>query len=799
MANRYEKSMYEYYKEYHRDLVDIVYNQATTSSMKRIFQKKWGQNLRGGVLPPLTDHEQALFLEYDETFKKYLNIAQKLKLQGYNLKQIKEYFSSSIHPTISQAKAITIYQTLNDVLSKYNITMQELLSILGTLPKNNIRCFILYYGINRPNRVSIDQIHVKLNLEYADVIANIQIVYNALEKYKIEQKVNTKLPPVEEKRTWKLSIYDYFTPEEKEYVTKAIEWYRNHKIKYFDVILKCYGRNYNQWNAKVKLTKEEENLLDNIIGSDLPKLVNQIKHNNLNRGAGAKRKKSIYDYFEETQKEKVKEIIGLWKTEKTDYYHLIVKLYGEDYDYLDTTIELTEEETKLWNHVLADLKDCVYGKKGKSTTNKANDRQRKESIYAYFKEDEKAYVTERIEWWKTNNKERYDLVVKLYGPTYDCLDTKVQLTEREKQLWGKLLQNLRTYISKRKKGPIKSKSGKKKESIYAYFKEDEKAYVTERIEWWKTNNPDYYNLIVKLYGPTYDCLDTKVQLTEREKQLWGKLLQNLRAYVSKKNKGSVNSYSPKKKESNYDYFKEDEKVYVTERIEWWKTNNPDYYNLIVKLYGPTYDKLNSKIELIGKEPKIFSNIITQLRTYISKRKQGVPPSPIAPKTNSQEMPKPIEPAIEVDKTALAWKTGKDALNASPQELVLLAYYEQHDEIKEQELCDVLGISIEVLDCFYVKYLHLFGEQIPQVIEIMITRDSNNVNRILNESYLKEFMLSLTAEEKIYIQLKLQSYADPSLTDEVIANWVGLTVQDVEQYEIVTPYDELNQLNQLIKK
>ncbi len=1307
---RDEKSFYTYFKEYNSNLIDCVYNAATSKQARAIFLKKWGSNLRGVLISNMTDEDNDLFKKHISIFEKYLAYASKLQKRGYSLSQIKKILmeKSAIQNVSSKrTKSVIIYDNVNSILRKYNITKQEMMQVLDTLINEKRRCFIYLYGIDR-QKMNLEKVEEVLHISHMLALGYLQAVYDALEKYQMNRDFqNDVLPPINEKQPRKASIYLYFEPSEVEYVTKSIKWYSDHHLKYYNVILKCYGKHYDRWNSNVKLTKEEENILDYIIGSDLPSLVNQMKHNRLKRGAGARKKQSIYDYFKEEEKAYVTERIELWSTENETYYNLIVKLYGKEYDCLDTTMQLTKEEIALWNRILAILQQYVSKRKNGSVVHAK--LKRKQSIYDYFTEEEKAYVTERIEWWKTNNPVNYDFIVKLYGLTYDCLNNGVELTRKEQKSWSNILTNLKQYVSKRKNGPVDHT--KRKQSIYDYFTEEEKAYVTERIEWWKTNNPVNYDFIVKLYGLTYDCLNNGVELTRKEQKSWSNILTNLKQYVSKRKNGPVDHTKRKRQQSIYDYFTEEEKAYVMERIEWWKTNNPARYDFIVKLYGITYDCLNKDVELTREEQKFWSNILNNLKEYVSKRKNGSVGhtkltrqqsiydyfteeekayvmekiewwktnnpanydfivklygitydcldmtikltkdeqeiwngllanlkqyvskrkngSVVHAKSKRQqsiydyfteeektyvmeriEWWKTKNPArydfivklygitydclnkdveltkdeqeiwngllanlkqyvskrkngsvvhakskrqqsiydyfteeektyvmeriewwktnnpvrydfivklygitydcldmtikltkdeqeiwngllanlkqyvskrkngsvvhakskrqqsiydyfTEEEKTYVMeriewWKTNNpvrygfivklygmtydclnkdveltreeqkswsnilinlkqyvskrtngsvvhsklkrkqsiydyfteeekayvmekiewwktknparydfivklygitydcldmtikltkdeqeiwnsllanlkqyvskrtngsvvhakskrkqsiydyfkeedkayvteriewwkinnlanydlivkrygltyDCLNknvklteeeqklwhslltnlkqyvskknndpvhlisvkkdseitssspidysipnnidfdylikinnlniqdVSPQELILLAYYEQHQEIKEQELCNTLGISIETLDCFYIKYLHKFKENTPQIIKRMITRNPNNVNRILTESYLKEFMTNLTAKEKIYLQLKLQSYFDPKLTDDVIAKIIGVTLKDLESYEIMTPYEELNQLNQLIKK
>ncbi len=195
----------------------------------------------------------------------------------------------------------------------------------------------------------------------------------------------------------------------------------------------------------------------------------------------------------------------------------------------------------------------------------------------------------------------------------------------------------------------------------------------------------------------------------------------------------------------------------------------------------------------------MENVTRNLPIYIARR-NGKKQKSILSNVEDGILPnEPNDTISLVDATSVQNIQEKFKLDSTPLELILLKYFEQHNEVNEQKLCKVLGITIETLDDFYIKYLPIFKDKMPYIIERMITRDSNNVDRIFTKSYLKDYLLYLTEKEKMYWYLKLKSYADPKLTDEEISQMVGITLQDLESYEIMTPYDVLNQFNQFIKK
>ncbi len=73
----------------------------------------------------------------------------------------------------------------------------------------------------------------------------------------------------------------------------------------------------------------------------------------------------------------------------------------------------------------------------------------------------------------------------------------------------------------------------------------------------------------------------------------------------------------------YEGFLEEDKKYVTEAILYWKKNNKKYYDLVKKVYGDTYDKLNvvAYNQLTKEERRLLSIIKDNLYSLVEKRKR----------------------------------------------------------------------------------------------------------------------------------------------------------------------------------
>ena len=133
------------------------------------------------------------------------------------------------------------------------------------------------------------------------------------------------------------------------------------------------------------------------------------------------------------------------------------------------------------------------------------------------------------------------------------------------------------------------------------------------------------------------------------------------------------------------------------------------------------------------------------------------------------------------------------------DFLILSTRSKRQDLSDEALANYLIITMEQLDSCYIRNLHLFESSIPEMIKRLIKRNKNNIERILKESYLKYFLPYLTIEEQIYLQAKLHSYNNSNLTISKIAEYMHISKEILSEYQIMTPYDELNQLNKVFKK
>ena len=153
-------------------------------------------------------------------------------------------------------------------------------------------------------------------------------------------------------RTKKQSFFDYFDEKDKDFVLKIIEEYKEKDSDYYKVLVKTYGEKYDHLVETSPLTKKEKNQLQ---------AFKKVIEKKLQKGtlkSGPTKKQSFFDYFEEKDKPLVLEIIEEYKEKDSDYYKVLIKEYGEQYDSLVVPSLLNDRE----KNRLRDFKSAIREK-----------------------------------------------------------------------------------------------------------------------------------------------------------------------------------------------------------------------------------------------------------------------------------------------------------------------------------------------------------------------------------------------------------------------------------------------------
>ena len=271
---------------------------------------------------------------------------------------------------------LAVYKSKEDILNQFGITEEEFENILLELNYEKKLAYTYYYGIDRPKmdlfdisellHVSENVVKIYINLADDFIKSKVKKIHPIkVKKDTAKSEQNLDLKELEKElldsfsdyfekkdnskneikasrgRSFKTSFFDYFKVD-KTVVLKLIEEYKELDYDSYEALKKLYGENYDQLVIPCPLTKEEKykfkvlkkDIMDTIsTGNDI------IQEKKMKKSFFGK-----FDKIDEDDKKLILEIIETYKKKNHDYYKVLVKAYGEEYDGLNTSLELTDRE-----------------------------------------------------------------------------------------------------------------------------------------------------------------------------------------------------------------------------------------------------------------------------------------------------------------------------------------------------------------------------------------------------------------------------------------------------------------------
>lgn len=446
----------------------------------------------------------------------------------------------------------------------------------------------------------------------------------------------------------------------------------------------------------------------------------------------------------------------------------------------------------------------------KENETKKRGRKSVKNFYDFFEESDKYNVQNILNSYKKINHTSYQLIVKIYGPNYNNYNYDIELTKQELNCLNNFKTKIKAYLKQIKSGisledicdSIEKNKSKKnaKKSFFDSFKEIDRENVKSILNIYKEINHKYYKLIVKIYGPDYDNYNYDIELTKQELNCLNNFRVKIKAYLKQINNGitldevccSIKPNSNKTKEvilkpnrtkkSFLDSFKEADRENVKIILKAYKEVNHKYYQNLNKIYNEDYIMRDFNSELTTEEKYCLNNLKSQIKIYLAKIKNGRDINEIYSKITKKK----LSPKMDTTEKMMG------------EEIIILkAIFEQ--EMTIEEISNNFGILEKKIDFCLIKYLHLFKENIATILLDVLKRNNYSTGEIINFSYLKKEMQNLTELEKMYLYLKLDSYHNSFLDDEKIAKILGLSIQDMNNYQIMTKSDNLNELNKIFVK
>lgn len=536
-----EKSLYVEFKEYDEQLIKIVANyfKRNEKTSYQLLIKQYGTNLDG-------QNTNAHLLYYEiqrlETivirFKSYLEYAKTLQNNGLTNAKIKEKFEKISEQklrdeinNIKNKENNVELETKEQLLKKYSVSEKELSDILDFSKEiESVKLFKEYFGIEH-QKISEQELLVNYGISKQDLLKRINETYLSIPELKEEYdgymktyEDNKKAKKVSTNK--KTSLFEFFPSDKKDFVINILSIYKEINKDNYEFLQSIYSENFDSVTDK-KLTDEERIRKNNIINyfkqlvqsNRLPKvkttkvkvepeqseekeletpveveqknneMIKEVEEPTLEiieekneedlskttkpQKKGPKFVSSFYGYFKEDEIPKAKEIMKIYKEKDHKYYKLMINLFGENLDNYDDSLA-SEEDRKEKTRAIATIKKLI--KNGQLPKKNKNNISKKESLFAYFEQDEYEKVKEYLNEYKVLNHKYYHIIVKIFDETYDKFNENVELTKEEKKTFANAVTTLKVRIRKTypKKSVEKSKEILKQAPTPIITNEDKK-------------------------------------------------------------------------------------------------------------------------------------------------------------------------------------------------------------------------------------------------------------------------------------------------------------------------------------
>ena len=462
--------------------------------------------------------------------------------------------------------------------------------------------------------------------------------------------------------------------------------------------------------------------------------------------------------------------------------------------------------------------------------------------------------------------EEKDLISEFYwGKKYEILKKDVDKSKIPalKKLINKIQEE---YIYQLPKNVNQKSNQQSKTEFLAFFEEDKTEEVLKIVENFQVTNPNYYEIIHKLYSGERLEIRNDVILNEKEKKLLNSAKAKIRKILSGKETQKIfnqQKISPKNtkqyKKGFLTFFEEDKTEEVLKIVENFQVTNPNYYEIIHKLYSGERLEIRNDVILNEKEKKLLNSAKAKIRKILSgKETQKIfNQQKVSKNKNVKQYKKGFLTFFGEDKTEEVLKivekfqitnpnyyevihkiysgerleirnyvtlSKQDSIILNNAKLKIKSLLKKDIKNKVHAIEDIILflpkiiqensifyyietmrekifkiVSIDDIVDYYILHLSAFYEtDIVEILKVIATYKSEKIETVMNSSYIKEKLQFLTPKEQMYFYLKLKSYNTTELTNKKISEILNIEESFLEQYRIMTIDEETNQLNQIIK-
>ena len=494
--------------------------------------------------------------------------------------------------------------------------------------------------------------------------------------------------------------------------------------------------------------------------------------------------------------------------------------------------------------------------------NQKSNQQSKTEFLAFFEEDKTEEVLKIVENFQVTNPNYYEVIHKLYSGERLEIRNDVILNAKEKKSLNNAKAKIRKILSGKEtqkifnQQKISQKNDKQsKTEFLAFFEEDKTEEVLKIVESFQVTNPNYYEVIHKLYSGEGLEIRNDVILNAKEKKSLNNAKSKIRKILSGKetqkifNQQKISQKNDKQSKKEFlTFFEEDKTEEVLKIVENFQITNPNYYEVIHKIYSGERLETRNNIKLSGQEKNLINNAKSKIKKILlweeaEKKSKQYKKEFLAffEKEKSEEVLKIVE-NFQVTKPnyyevihkiysgerleirnyvtlskqdsiilnnaklkikSLLKKDIKNKVHAIEDIILFLPKIIQENSIfyyietMREKIFKIVSID-DIVD-YYILHLSAFYEtDIVEILKVIATYKSEKIETVMNSSYIKEKLQFLTPKEQMYFYLKLKSYNTTELTNKKISEILNIEESFLEQYRIMTIDEETNQLNQIIK-
>ena len=411
-----------------------------------------------------------------------------------------------------------------------------------------------------------------------------------------------------------------------------------------------------------------------------------------------------------------------------------------------------------------------------------NTKQYKQGFLTFFEEGKAEEVLKIVDGFQDTNINYYELIHKIYSG--ERLETRnnIKLGGQEKSLLNNVKLKIRKILSGKEpekrfnqQKVSKNKNVKQsKKDFLTFFGEEKAEEVLKIVENFQVTNPNYYEVIHKRYSGERLEIRNHVNLSKQENIILNNAKVKIRKILSGKETKKIFNQQKVSKHKNVKqskkgfltFFGEEKAEEVLKIVENFQVTNPNYYEVIHKIYSGERLEIRNYVTLSKQDSIILNNAKLKIKSLLKKD--------IKNKVHAIEdiilfLPKII------------------------QENSIFYYI----ETMREKIFKIVSID-DIVD-YYILHLSAFYEtDIVEILKVIATYKSEKIETVMNSSYIKEKLQFLTPKEQMYFYLKLKSYNTTELTNKKISEILNIEESFLEQYRIMTIDEETNQLNQIIK-